>query len=602
MRLLGGLRSARGEFERGTAAARAGRLAEAIVSLRRAIEIKPDYSEAHFNLAAAYRDLGDLDAALAQFRRTVGLVPRFFDAHLAIGNLLRERREFDEAERSLRAALALRPDDPHALLELGNARKNLGDWREALGHFRRALEVAPDFGRARWAAAVSPIPAIEEDDTDSAERREAFGRELGALESWAAADPQAYRAVAEHQPFFLAYQELPNRELLARYGRLCSSLMLGWQRAAGLEEPRRRQRNGALRVGIVSAHFFDHSVWQAFLRGWVERLDRRRFELHLFRLSKGRDAETDRAASLATAFHDGQDGWEEWARTIHDSRMDVLLYPEIGMDPTTAKLAAMRLAPVQAASWGHPETSGLPTMDYYLSAEAIEPPNGEEHYTEKLERLPGTGCWLPRAAEQPGAADWAALGVPPGLKLLCPGASFKYAAQHDALLVDIARRVPEARLVFFHTRPPALSARLERRLRAAFDRAGLAYQRHVVFVPWQDGRSFRAVLASADLYLDTLGFSGFNTALQAVRCGLPVVAREGRFMRGRLASGILRHIGVDELVVASDAAYVELVVALAKDPRRREALRQRIGAASGRLFEDDAPVRALESFLERVSA
>jgi predicted O-linked N-acetylglucosamine transferase (SPINDLY family) len=187
------------------------------------------------------------------------------------------------------------------------------------------------------------------------------------------------------------------------------------------------------------------------------------------------------------------------------------------------------------------------------------------------------------------------------VRLICPGTPFKYAAEHDALLVAIARGVPAGKLIFFRGPPAALSRRWERRLRTAFERAGLDYERHVAFVPWQEPRVFRALLASADLYLDTLGFSGFNTALQAVRCGLPVVTREGRFMRGRLASGMLRHIGLDELVATSDAAYVELAVALANDQPRRQNLRELMRGARERLFEDDAPVRALEAFFERVA-
>jgi predicted O-linked N-acetylglucosamine transferase (SPINDLY family) len=280
--------------------------------------------------------------------------------------------------------------------------------------------------------------------------------------------------------------------------------------------------------------------------------------------------------------------------------MDVLLYPEIGMDPTTAKLASLRLAPVQVTSWGQPQTSGLPTMDFYLSAEAFEPPDAQAHYSEALQLLPGTSCWLPRAADEGRVAQRADLGLPMAdVLMLCPGTPFKYAAEHDAIWVEIARRVPGGKLVFFRSNPPALSNKLERRLRAAFERAGLSFERHVVLLPWQDPRAFRAILAAADLYLDTVGFSGFNTALQAVQCGLLVVTREGRFMRGRLASGMLRHIGLDELVAASDAAYVELAVALANDAGRRRQLCERLRSARERLFEDDAPVRALESFLTR---
>lgn len=607
-RLFGGVRSAQEEFERGTAAAQSGRMAEGITALRRAIELRPDFPEAHYNLGAACREVGDADAALAAYRRAAELAPKFADVYVDIASILRERRELDEAERSLRTALALKPAFPEALLELGNVHKGAGDWRAAVEDFQRAVSLAPAFGRARWALAMAQIPMIDDLETDREERRQAFARELEALAAWAATDPQAFRAVGDQQPFYLAYHEVSNRDLLARYGKLCASLMQGWQRAAGLAPPapgergapERLRRASRIRVGIVSAHISDHSVWLAFVRGWVQRLDRRRFELHLFHLAAKRDAETELAISLADAFHDGKGSWEHWARFIHGSRMDVLIYPEIGMDPTTARLASLRLAPVQATSWGQAQTSGLPTMDYYLSAQALEPPGAQAHYTEKLELLPGTSCWLPRGAEEGPQADWAQLGLAAaGVRLICPGTPFKYAAEHDALLAAIARGVPGGKLVFFRSRPEALSRRWERRLRSAFERAGVDYERHVVFVPWQDPQAFRALLASADLYLDTVGFSGFNTALQALRAGLPVVTREGRFLRGRLASGMLRLIGLDELVAPSDAAWVELAIALANDAGRRREARERLRRARERLYEDDAPVRALEAFLAR---
>ena len=120
----------------------------------------------------------------------------------------------------------------------------------------------------------------------------------------------------------------------------------------------------------------------------------------------------------------------------------------------------------------------------------------------------------------------------------------------------------------------------------------------MTFLPWQSRASFRALLKRADLYLDTIGFSGFNTAVQALECGLPIVAREGRFLRGRLASGVLRHLGLDELVAGSDEAYVELAVTLAADRERRQALRKRIEAGRERLYRDPAPLDALQRFIE----
>ena len=56
-------------------------------------------------------------------------------------------------------------------------------------------------------------------------------------------------------------------------------------------------------------------------------------------------------------------------------------------------LAALWLAPIQCASWGHPDTTGLPTIDYFLSGELMEPPDADEHYTERLVRLPNLAIY-----------------------------------------------------------------------------------------------------------------------------------------------------------------------------------------------------------------
>ena len=74
---------------------------------------------------------------------------------------------------------------------------------------------------------------------------------------------------------------------------------------------------------------------------------------------------------------------------ISEARLDVLFYPDIGMDPVTYFLAQARLAPVQCATWGHPVTTGMPTIDYFLSCDAAEPEGAETHYSEILVRLGG---------------------------------------------------------------------------------------------------------------------------------------------------------------------------------------------------------------------
>lgn len=585
-------------FRSGTAAAQRGELDAAIAALRRAVELDPRLAPAHCNLAGAYRDKGMLDAAQTSYARAAALDPRQMEAHYGLGQVLAEMKRWEEAADAFAKAVALAPGSVDAQFDAGLTQVAVGNWRQALKHLRRAVDLKPGFELARWALAMAQIPAVPDAQTDAEERRRAFGRELDAFDRWVSRGehPEAYRVVGSQKPFYLAYSETPNRELLSRYGTLCSRLMAGWQQAQGLK-PRPRADRGAARVGIVSAHCMNHSVWTGVLRGWMEDLDRRKVEVELFSLGREEDEETRRARTLAARFHAGQGDFARWARTIVERELDVLLYPEVGMDPTTTKLASLRLAPVQAASWGHPETTGLPTIDYFISAEDLEPPGAEENYSEKLVRLPGLGARYVAPPVQPDLAaarrlvDGAAAPL-----FICPGTPFKYAPAHDSLLVDIARRSGGTLLFFIGTSKP-LSMLLRERLQRAFAAAGADFDAHVRFVPWQNAAVFQGLLATAQVYLDTIGFSGFNTAMQGAMAGLPMVAREGRFMRGRLASGILRRLGASELVAATDQEYVELAVALARDPERRGELGRRLRAGVASLNADAAPGRGLQDFL-----
>jgi predicted O-linked N-acetylglucosamine transferase (SPINDLY family) len=139
--------------------------------------------------------------------------------------------------------------------------------------------------------------------------------------------------------------------------------------------------------------------------------------------------------------------------------------------------------------------------------------------------------------------------------------------------------------------------RVRLRLRAAFTAHGLEPDRFLLFVPWLTKAAFQGVMSQAHVCLDTIGFSGFNTALQAVQAGLPIVTREGRFLRGRFASGILKRMGLSELVAASDESYVDLAERIARDGAHRERLRASIEGARQSLYRDVAPIRALEEFL-----
>lgn len=581
-----------------------GKPDEAGVCYEKALACNPEFPEAHFNLGHASKDRGKLDEAVACYRKALALNPDFPEAHVSLGQAFNDQGQIDEAIASYRKALALNPEFPEAHFSLGQAFNRQGQMDEAIACYRKTLSLKPEHAEARWGLAMSQIPAVYEADADPARFRTAFFQELDELDRWfdSAHITEGVKAVGILQPFLLAYQEENNREMLRRYGSICNRIMSDWFDRQGLSCPRQRDHNGITRIGIISQHFLDHSVWSAIIKGWFQQFDRKRFSLHAFYLGTRQDPETLFARASASHFDQGRRELRQWVEAIISQQLDVMIYPEIGMDPMTMKLASLRLAPVQVVTWGHPETSGLKTIDYYLSAENLEPPDAQENYTERLVALPHLGCFykpVPVASANP---DLRGLGIDPASPLLlCPGVPFKYAPQHDWILTEIARRLGRCRFLFFTHQLGKLSEKLRRRLELGFARRELDFDDFVTFIPWQDRPGFYGLLKRADVFLDTIGFSGFNTAMQAAECGVPIVTREGRFMRGRLASGILKRMGLSELVAESEEDYVALAVRLAQDAGYRRHIRERIETSRHLLFEDIASIRALEDFLTKVA-
>ena len=147
-----------------------------------------------------------------------------------------------------------------------------------------------------------------------------------------------------------------------------------------------------------------------------------------------------------------------------------------------------------------------------------------------------------------------------------------------------------------------LSNRLQKRLRHAFESEGVDFDTFVRFIPWQPPNAFFGFLDIADVYLDTLGFSGFNTVMQAAERATPIVAFEGEFMRGRFASATLRSLGLAEWIANSQEDFIEMTVKIAMNPSLQKTLRQTIEKSFGNLLHDTQTVAAFGDHLLRLTS
>jgi predicted O-linked N-acetylglucosamine transferase (SPINDLY family) len=574
------------------------RLDEALLSYDKAIEIKPAYAEAHFNRGLALRELKRLDEALLSYGKAIEIKPAYAEAHFNRGIALGELKRLDEALLSYGKAIEIKPDFVEAHFNRGNVLKDLVRLVEAKNSYIKALQLNPNFIYARWALMFISIPPLFLENEEFELSREIFSKELGETSKWLIENhiENAFKGVGSTQPFYLAYQELNNRELLYKHGGVCSLIMSEWQRSNSIGFTK-KHNIGKIKLGIVGEQIRNHSVWNAITKGIVTNLDKNNFEIHIFDLGSTYDKETKIAQENSTTFSKNKLTLLEWSQVIIEKELDAILFPEIGMHPLTTQLACLRLSPIQLATWGHPETTGIPTIDYYLSATLFENNNSQLAYTEQLINLPNLGCHYSRIDVTADHSIVEKLGINSDLPIfICPGTPFKYSPQNDFIFVELIKKLGDCKLVFFD-RQVNWTDILEQRLKNIFNKSGLDFEKYVVFSPWLKPVEFYGLMNRADAFLDTIGFSGFNTAMQAIDCALPIVTIEGKFMRGRLASGILKRIGMTELIANSDNKYIELAVRLAKDKEYRNSLSKEITKRRDILYNDIEPVHAFESFL-----
>lgn len=496
----------------------------------------------------------------------------------------------------------LQPDRPDGFFRLAAVYAGQGRHAEADAMYEAALQRAPEDIELQWARCFAALWTIFGSEEERLRQRAIYRERLVALEerfqtSSAQQLPVWNKARCAITPYNLSNHLEDDRELQTIFGRLAGQIAEAAAPPEALAPIAPKAGGRRLRIGVVSAYFTRHTVGKLF-RGWFEYLDRDRFELIFFDTDPGTDPYSLSYHGLAEQHICAPTDSADLARTIRQAECDALIYPEIGQNPDVAAAAALRLAPVQAATWGHILTTGYASMDYFLSGELIESTTSHTRYTEELVRLPNISlCYEPTVRRDPEAVR-SALNLPEDKVLfLCAQMHYKYLPRHDHVIPEIARRTPDATFVFLNRFTPAMSDRFRMRLYRAFRDAGLDPAERVIFLDTLSFEDYRTLNSVCDIFLDSLLWSGAMSTLEALDFGLPIVTMAGDDIRGLQSAGMLRMMGLDKYVTNTVDEFIELASTLGNDTDLRQRVTQEFNTRTTLLYDDRSCVRGLEDFL-----
>jgi protein O-GlcNAc transferase len=575
----------------GIALHKSGKCEQAIVCYQKALSLNPGYAIAHNNLGMTFDRLGRSEEAIASYNQALLCNPDCAEAYSNLGNTLVSRSDLDEAVRCYQRALELQPELHAAHLNLGNANRELGLLNEAVSNYQHAIFLAPDN-----ASVHSTLALTFNEQGKLQEAAESFQRAIECRPALAS----AYSTMLYFYAFTRHISPAAERTLAEGWEK---SVLSDDERAAARRRappgsgafPVRSRQGRPLRLGIVSAELGSHAVGH-FLLPLLGQLDRSRFHLSLFpTLSK--------SGACAQEFRDLADSYLSLTELSDGAAADRIRLEQIDvlMDTTGHTLGgrlgifAHRAAPVQCTYIGYWGTTGLTEMDWFI---------GDPHYPRSMDAHFSEGIWrMPRLIQcYQGEHSLPESGwVPDETGTIWLGSFNKLSKIRERTLglwARVLHALPEAKLIFEDGARHAEET--HQRILSTLSHQGIAEER-VTFIPFVPGHErHMALYDRLDIALDTIPFNSGTTAFDTLWMGVPLVALEGNWSGGMMASSILKAFDRTEWIARDEAEYVSIVCTLARDleGRKNQRKSQRSRMLLSPLCDPKATARSMEDALE----
>ncbi len=576
------------QFNLGVVLSQKGDVRGAIVCFQRASELDPTSVPAVYNLGLSLGRRGNGVAAEAAFRQALELDSTHAGVWAGLGAALSKQGRDEEAEEACRKALAIDPKNAEALTTLGNSLQRQGRLTAAEEAQRTAIEASPNYATAYYN----------------------LGNLLNRL--WRSDEAiQCFRRAIELTPGYLDAEANHLLNLLYRTDQDEESLFLAhrtWAErfdagaAASETFDNDRDPDRRLRVGYLSPDFRTHSC-AYFIEPLFRAHDRRKVEVIGFSTVAAPDEKTAALRGLADGWHEvaSLDDTEIGAK-IRQERIDILVDLAGLTRGGRIRVFANRAAPVQVSWLGYPSTTGLWSMDAWIT-DAIADPSGEADrwHTEELVRLEGGFlCYAPPS----GAPD---IGPPPVQRnrYVTFGSfnnSLKMTTDVIAAWAAILNAVPDACLLLKSVMSGAPETRA--RIAAEFAAHGVEDGR-LQFADWIAQEDQPMMLYhDVDIALDPFPYNGTTTTFEALWMGVPVISMAGVRHAGRVGCMILTRIGCTDLIANSTDEYVAKAAALAMDADKLADLRCNLRArlAGSSLMDERRFANELEAAYRRLWA
>lgn len=571
-----------------------GQIEQAEQILKKTLELDPKHKNALGMMGLLLSGKGQKQASIPYFEEALRLNPRYKLFRLQLARNLASDNRIDESLEHLETLCEMIPDAPEPLVEKAAIYAMLSDTEQTRAYCEKALKIQPDYlpAQIRGALALPQVCLSNEEIQWHRQHLEATVDRLLAEDT-----PTQERPLEDfpHALFYLTYHGYNNCEINQKLSKLYRKLYPSANYVAPAQADLTRHRNGKsrIRIAFVSKNFSNHTIGRLTV-GLLQKLDREKFEVACYTFPSEPDEFRQKFIEASDHFEILPGDGEDASVVLGHAQHDIIFYPDIGMDPVTYHMAHTRLAPIQCVTWGHPVTTGISTMDYYLSNEGMDSPETQSHYSEELVVLKNLFFYYERPPLLSEDISKELLGLPEDFRLyLCPQTLFKYHPDFDAMLGGILRKDPKSLILMLKLGHESWRQRLLQR----FEHSLPDVHKRIVWLPKMTAFKFMHLFRLGDVVLDPYKFGSGNSSLEAMAMGAPFVTCPDEFLRTRATSTYYQRMGITDCITSTPEEYVDKAVEIATNPEYRNELSDRILKRSKILFENIDAVHELENWL-----
>ncbi|WP_170953464.1 tetratricopeptide repeat protein [Synechococcus sp. UW179A] len=586
-----------------------GQLDQALTSTLKTLEIKPDNPDAHINLGGIYLDLGQLDQALTSTLKTLEIKPDNPDAHRNLGVIYQELGQLDQALASTLKSLELKPDNPDAHRNLGGIYQELGQLDQALASTLKSLELQPDNPITHKNMGIILLEKGEEKDAINCFEKAAqlkpsvpnlcmsklhFPRI--AMSSWEIKEQRnnylshikkifRERNVKESDKnfidlslFMLTYQNgKDDKELLQEIGKIVHP----WLEVKSKNETSAvadfretdSKANQKRRIGF----YFDnphkgHVIFQHYFN-LVKSINKENIDVALIKGPLASSKSSKELENYVSRTIQLPNNLRRSVEMIIKLKLDVLIYTEIHSSHAPYCLAHNRLAKVQMVLPGNSITTGIKTVDYFISSKYTETNASEENYTERLIKINGipTGIEIKSHKVRKDICD--IYGIPKDVNLVSllhnPA---KFHPDWDEILEEVAQKCYNTTFLvldFSERSSSLLSERWEKYAPTLLEKSK--------FMKPMPKVDYLSLISFCDALLDPLHRGCGTTAYEALAKGIPIVTKPGLLARSRLVYGLYQIMNIKDAPIAySNSDYIALCIEITSNKNKLLHLKSQI--------------------------